>query len=76
MIEEVRGDYGKMWKVVNEVCNCNLFLEKVQCIIFDGIQYIIFKFIVVVLNSFFVFIGKCLVDKIMIIWLNCNLVLE
>lgn len=76
MIEEARGDHGKMWKAVNEACNRNSSSEKVQCIISDGIQHTTSKSIAVALNSFFASIGKRLADKITTTWSNCNLVLE
>ena len=76
LIEEARGDHGKMWKAVNEACYRNSSSEKVQCIISDGIQHTTSKSIAVALNSFFASIGKRLADKITTTWSNCNLVLE
>ena len=40
MIEEAKGDSGKVWKAVNEACNRNSSSKSIPCIISDGVQHI------------------------------------
>lgn len=63
-IQEAKGDSNKIWKAVNEAAGRGVKTSSPQFIFSDGVQHSTLWSIASCLNSYFVSIGKVLVDKI------------
>ena len=63
MIEQAKGDPGKVWKAVNEACHRTSSSRNIQCIISDGVKHITPKSIASSMNNFFASIGEILAGK-------------
>ena len=63
LINDVKGDSGKVWKAVNEASSHNVISLSPQCIV-TGVQLTTPSLIAAAMNSHFASIGKTLADKI------------
>ena len=64
LINEAKGDSGKIWKAVNEASSRNVKSSSPQCIVTEGVQHTTPSFIAAAMNSHFTSIAKTLADKI------------
>ena len=63
LINDAKGDSGKVWKAVNEASSRNVISLSPQCIVTEGVQLTTPSLIAAAMNSHFASIGKTLVDK-------------
>ena len=64
LINDAKGDSGKVWKAVNEASSRNVISLSPQCIVTEGVQLTTPSLIAAAMNSHFASIGKSLADKI------------
>ena len=64
LINDTKGDSGKIWKAVNEASSRNVISLSPQCMVTEGVQLTTPSLIAAAMNSHFASIGKTLADKI------------
>ena len=60
LINDAKGDSGKVWKAVNEASSRNVISSSPQCIVTEGVQLTTPSLIAAAMNSHFALIGKTL----------------